>query len=712
MLVYSFSLKLKLLFLLVITSHYVLSQNKPITGYVFNDYGDALTGVNIISEPSKSGTQTNTDGQFSFFAPVNDRSLVFRYIGYEERRKNIVLFKNGDKIILKRALVVMDSLVVEENKIKHFDDKTEKNNISYIESQNLIQKGSSDLAEGIYFDQSVILNETINGRKTMSIRGSASNELTIFYDGVKINRLGDPIVDLSVFPTTSFTGVEILKGSHETALYSSGSINLIPKIEYRNSIFFKQQFGTYNYGGYDGVGSLGFKYASLNYGISESQYSQSYSDTSASDLNTVIKRNFFNIGLRNKKSFDLKFLGYNHKKEFINFRSNDSIDFNSNTYILKLSQFNIVNSQIFLYGMYQNQKGQESLNLYNRDKISENRELGFELFKHVKNADLRISSQTSFINFDWNIDSESVSTERQNSVLTGSFELNKPDREDVLFLKDIKLVLSNHRITDKSDTLKGINLPYHYWENNNFNFTMSFLKKTNQKRAFYYLNFSKTYRPPSLYDFLSNSTFSLYENQLDLEPEHKSTYEIGYRLNRVAVIGEASYDLNTSFFNYSYLNKMKNIIVEGTPAQFSVNSGAASIFGLDVKLELSPTVSWINFKFLLSNYYFSDFQSFPMQPDKIFKNIITLKTRWLNVDFINRNEGEKVLSTYSIDGEIIQNKLEPNIGFDCTVYQNINLRFIKSSISISGKNLLSKETSLGGISIYDKRYYLSLNVSI
>ena len=308
----------------------------------------------------------------------------------------------------------------------------------------------------------------------------------------------------------------------------------------------------------------------------------------------AFKRNFFNIGLRNKKSFDLKFLGYNHKKEFINFRSNDSIDFNSNTYILKLSQFNIVNSQIFLYGMYQNQKGQESLNLYNRDKISENRELGFELFKHVKNADLRISSQTSFINFDWNIDSESVSTERQNSVLTGSFELNKPDKEDVLFLKDIKLVLSNHRITDKSDTLKGINLPYHYWENNNFNFTMSFLKKTNQKRAFYYLNFSKTYRPPSLYDFLSNSTFNLYENQLDLEPEHKSTYEIGYRLNRVAVIGEASYDLNTSFFNYSYLNKMKNIIVEGTPAQFTVNSGAASIFGLDVKLELSPTVSWIN----------------------------------------------------------------------------------------------------------------------
>ena len=97
---------------------------------------------------------------------------------------------------------------------------------------------------------------------------------------------------------------------------------------------------------------------------------------------------------------------------------------------------------------------------------------------------------------------------------------------------------------------------------------------------------------------------------------------------------------------------------------------------------------------------------------KIFKNIITLKTPWINVDFINRNEGEKVLSTVTTNGEIIQNKLEPNIGVDCTVYKNINLRFIKSSVSISGKNLLSKETSLRGVSIYDKRYYLSLNVSI
>ena len=74
--------------------------------------------------------------------------------------------------------------------------------------------------------------------KTLSIRGSASNELAIFYDGVRINRMGGPMVDLSVFPTSSFKGIEILKGSHESAMPSSGSINLIPYINYFNKFSF------------------------------------------------------------------------------------------------------------------------------------------------------------------------------------------------------------------------------------------------------------------------------------------------------------------------------------------------------------------------------------------------------------------------------------------------------------------------------------------
>ena len=257
-------MNIKLLKYSVLVFHILVAQTKPVSGYVLNTLGEPLSNVNITSNPSKSGTQTDQDGRFYFVVPITDHQLLFQYIVYETLRRNVVLFKNESKVILKETIIELDSLVVEENKIKQFDSDKEKNSVTYIDSENLVNKGATDLADGVYFDQSIILNETITGRKTLSIRGSASNELAIFYDGIRINRIGDPMVDLSVFPTSSFNGIEILKGSHESAMSSSGSINLIPNVIYRNNISFKQQFGTYDYGGYDGVGSLSFKNISAN----------------------------------------------------------------------------------------------------------------------------------------------------------------------------------------------------------------------------------------------------------------------------------------------------------------------------------------------------------------------------------------------------------------------------------------------------------------
>ena len=705
-------MKIHLLKYSIFLFHLISAQIKPVSGFVLNISGEPLSNVNITSNPSNLGTQTDIDGRFYIEIPISDHQLLFQYIGYESLKLNVVLFKNESKIILKETIIELDSLVVEENKIKKFDSDKEKNSVIYIDSKHLVNKGATDIADGIYFDQSIIINETIIGQKTLSLRGSTSNELAIFYDGIRINRIGDPSVDLSVFPTSSYKGIEILKGSHESAMSSSGSINLIPNVIYRNNICFKQQFGTYDYGGYDGIGSLSFKNISANYGISESQYSQSYTDTTTSDINTLLQRDYINVGYKNNNNLNLKLMTFNHKKYFNNQRTEDSISFNSKAYILKLSQYNVLNSNISLYGMYQNQEGLENLTFLERSKISENREFGFELSKKIKNADLKIYSQTSLITFEWDIPEGKIVTERQNSVLTGSFELKKPDQEDKLILKDIKLVLSNHRITDETDTTKSIDIPYQFWENNNFNFTMSFLKKSQQKRTYYYLNLATTFRSPSLYESLSIITTNFLDTTLALNPEQKSTFEIGYRLNREPRVGESSYELNTSFFYYNYLNKMKNIIISGTPAQFIMNSGEAHIFGFDSKLELKPTVSWISFKFLLSNYFYSDPLSFPMQPDKVFKNIITLNSKGISIDIINRNEGEKVLSSIKPDGTIVTNSLKPNVGFDCTILKKINYKFLKFSVSISGKNLLSEETSISGISIYDKRYYFSINVDI
>jgi hypothetical protein len=157
---------------------------------------------------------------------------------------------------------------------------------------------------------------------------------------------------------------------------------------------------------------------------------------------------------------------------------------------------------------------------------------------------------------------------------------------------------------------------------------------------------------------------------------------------------------------------MKNIIISAAASQFIVNSDKAEIFGFDSELTLIPSVNWISFKILFSNYFYSDASFFPMQPNRVFKNIISFKTRLIKVDIINRNEGEKIVSSLKEDGSIIENKLDPALGFDCNISKNFNYKFLKFSVSMNGKNLLSEKTSINGISIYDKRYYLKINVKV
>ena len=705
-------MKIKIFIIIILFFNLIHAQNKPVMGIVMNELEEKLVNVNIISLPSGTGTQTDSKGQFSFSIPIKDRSIKFEHVGYQNSEKNVILFRNSSLIIMKEKVLVMDSLVVEVDKITQFDKNLGKNDIAYINADQLNLRGSVDIGDALYFEQSIVLSESINGEKTASIRGSSSNELAFFYDGVRINRFGDPMIDLTMISTSGLSGLELLKGAHEDAISSSGSINLIPKISYKSGLSLKQQFGTYNYGGYDGAGSIGFRYGTVNTGLSEVQSTQFYSDTSKSELRTYISRNFVNIGLKNKNNSELKLLGFSNRKKFQNIKSGDSLSTKLESFIAKISQSDQKLGFVSIYLMYQENNSFDNLNFLKRIRYSDNREFGFEFQKSLKNASFRFSTQTSISDLAWKIDSNNVYIERQNSVFTGSLELTRPEKEDKIQLKDLKLVFSNERITDHPDTAKGIYLPYHYWNNNNSQFTISFLNKTKTKRLLYYLNFTNVYRIPSLYDFINNNTISTAFAQNDLLPEQKSTYEVGYRINRISKIGESSYRINIALFNYKYLNKIKNILILNSAVQYPVNYGNANLLGFDANINLIPNVNWIDFKWILSNYYFSDPLSFPLQPEKMVRTIISLKNRWFNIDFINRSESNKNISWLNESGTIETNNIKSNISYDLIFYKKIDYKFLKTSFSLSGKNLQNNSDVLNGISINDRRYNLSFNVSI
>ena len=202
----------------------------------------------------------------------------------------------------------------------------------------------------------------------------------------------------------------------------------------------------------------------------------------------------------------------------------------------------------------------------------------------------------------------------------------------------------------------------------------------------------------SMYDYETYFNLTMNDERLGKFLAHYEAMKIAE--NIPGEIVECGVFKGTSFARFAIMRRVMG------------GEKSAKIFGFDAKLKLNPSVNWIGFQFLISNYFYSDPLSFPLQPDKVFKNIITLNTKWINIDLINRNEGKKVLSSILSDGTIVENSLKPNIGFDYTIFKKFNYKFLKFSISLSWKNLLSKETSISGISIYDKRYYFSINVKI
>ena len=252
---------------ILLFSSFLLSQTKPIEGLVVNEIGMHLASVNVVSHPSRTGTQSNKEGEFSFIIPVKDRKLSFNHVGYIPDTVNAILFKNGTTIILKEKVLEMDSLDVTAASRTQFDPFEEKNSVIHLDMEELSLRGFMDVGDALFSEQSILLNETMTGQKTSSVRASTAEELVFLYDGIRINTMGDPLLDLSMFSTTGLSGMELVKGGHEKALSSSGTINFIPKMSYGNSALFNQQFGTYNYGSYNGFGSLGFKYATLNSGM-------------------------------------------------------------------------------------------------------------------------------------------------------------------------------------------------------------------------------------------------------------------------------------------------------------------------------------------------------------------------------------------------------------------------------------------------------------
>ena len=670
-----------------------------------------------MSKPSNTGTQSDDKGEFIFEIPIGDRQIILDHIGYEQETLDAILFKNGTSVTLMPKVLELKPLDVTGAGREQFSPFETKNSVIILDTEELAVRGFVDIGDALFSEQSIVMNETMNGQKSISVRASAPEEMIYLYDGIRINTLGDPLLDLSIFSASGFSGIELVKGGHEKALSSSGTINFIPKLTYGSSASFTQQFGTYNYGGFDGFGSIGSSLVSLNGGIGEGQFSQIYVDpygnalTKKPEITTSHQRQFGHLGIKNGHNLEFRFMGFKNGKQFQNDRTGNSVSIDMENIIGKMIHSSPVGGEIIFFGLFQNNLGSESTSSDTINKEDLNNGLGFSFEKPIRSAMVKFNGETNYLSSNWIIDSLTFITKRVNSIFTGSFELVQPERDQGIQLKDVKIVLSKHLISDTPDSSFDEIMDTETWDESSSMFTGSIVSNMSQKRIMLYTNLGNVFRLPSLNERFSNHIRSTNQGTIGLMPEYKNQFEMGIKIENENDTEKPYYAINISGFNYHYSNKIKQIQLTGVPIQFPINYGEASLSGFDSNLSFSSKTKWFNFSSSYAYYFFSDPMAFQLQPDKMVRNKITLKIRWFQLDLIHRSESARQVTSINSTGEFLDNRLDAIKTYDANLSLKLKFRDYKGTISFSGKNLNNESQVLNGISLFDQRYFLNLGLS-
>ena len=708
---------MKYLLFILFFSTILISQTKPIQGSVLDENGDPLFNVNVVSKPSNTGTQSDDSGEFIFEIPIGDRQIILDHIGYEQETLDAILFKNGTNVTLMPKVLELKPLDVTGAGREQFSPFETKNSVIILDTEELAVRGFVDIGDALFSEQSIAMNETMIGQKSISIRASAPEEMIYLYDGIRINTLGDPLLDLSIFSASGFSGIELVKGGHEKALSSSGTINFIPKLTYGSSASFTQQFGTYNYGGFDGFGSIGSSLVSLNGGVGEGRFSQIYVDphgnalTKKPEVTTSHQRQFGHLGIKNGHNLEFRFMGFKNGKQFQNDRTGNSVSIDMENVIGKMIHSSPIGGEIIFFGLFQNNLGSESTTFNTINKEDLNNGFGFSFEKPIRSAVAKFNGETNYLTSNWVIDSLTFITERVNSIFTGSFELVQPDMNQGIQLRDVKIVLSKHLISDIPDSSVDEIMDTETWDESSSMFTGSIVSSMSQKRIMLYTNLGNVFRLPSLNERFSNHIRSTNQSTIGLIPEYKKLFEMGVKIENQNDLEKPNYAINISGFNYHYSNKIKQVQLTGVPIQFPINFGEASLSGFDSNLSFSSKTELFNFSSSYASYYFSDPMAFQLQPDKMVRNKITLKIRWFQLNLIYRSESARQFTSINSTGTFLHNRLDAINTYDANLSLKLKFRDYKGAISFSGKNLNNVSQVLNGISLYDRRYNLNFGLS-
>jgi|TARA_B110000438_G_scaffold19839_1_gene18200 outer membrane cobalamin receptor len=722
---------------------------QTITGNISDKVTDAkLSGVNITVVGSDLGVSSNQDGTYELdISGLNlSQEIKFQHIGYDELTYTISELNISINIKMSPRVLQFEAIETAGAKRKAAIAKDLPQTVAIIQAEEFELRAFVDAGDLLSTDQSIQVEESLSGRKTISIRGGNADDVLVLYNGFRLNRPYDNVFDLSLVDMQNVEQIEIVKGGH-SVLYGpdafSGVVNIVPKNTKDKNLRFSQQFGSYDSGFWNvnGQVQLGDTFLSVNQ--KKGSYKRIFEELeeesnglltslthNAVDMNKVIDGNKINGSLEFNFTHD--------KQTFDNTRDLNTIK--STNKLLGVQYSGVLSFLGEVDIAYANHNLSEDQGLSNTTSmISRNLDHDAQKLDARKYIDLGIIEwmfgaqlEKSKLKF-W--DNRNLANINQVGLVGANLNRNKFGFATVLkihskgdkaghWLTDLDVSFRQDRVGDhksnlnfradhnqEDDALSFLDFGENKWENNIFKISTIASKRLPGRTIAYWVTTGNNIKFPTLQQQIS-LTDAPNSGQRSLNPEKMKSLEIGINflsqpkdLSNINAI-----EFQGSLFRNDYINKMRVTYLLGMPVGYYENIGVANMMGVEGKMKMKTYDGRIIGEMGFSKYNVSDLSAFPFK--SIFKVTTSMTAKWKYFSIGSRwfHEGEQV-GMINVPGKGFNEiELPAFTNYDIYWTLQLNLGSYKGQLSYSGRNLEKNDTSINGLLLRDTRKYFTFSM--
>ena len=202
-------------------SFILYGQSQTITGYVIDkETNQPILGVNILLVGTGIGSSSDENGKFiinwtgSF--PVK---LKVSHIAYETMERSI---NSSGKYPFRLTTKILKGQTITITSDRGEAGKDISSSIEIVSVKKAEIRGIRDISEALREMEGVTIATSTTGEQRVSIRGSNPNEVSVYLDGIKMNRSLDNEANLALIDLNDLEHVEVVRGS-ASILFGAGN---------------------------------------------------------------------------------------------------------------------------------------------------------------------------------------------------------------------------------------------------------------------------------------------------------------------------------------------------------------------------------------------------------------------------------------------------------------------------------------------------------